>query len=300
MKKLFLSVFFALLGISLMAQAPVTLKLNLEKGKVYTAKSTSKQTVKIDAAGQQFNIDVFSNNVVTYKVLKQENDIMDVELKFDTIVSKSNSPMGSKETNSAKPNMSDPTERIMNKISTSTIIAKISTAGKFVDFVNYPKFKDRVLFVLDSIPAGKRDQAKMVADALIQESAVRTRIEPLFAYLPEKAVKTGDTWESTYSLSANNATLLSLNTFTLKGVASNVATVSGKSEIESLPSNDPAAQTTQNLKGTMTAEGTVDVVTGLMLKNTAKGHIEGTMTMKANNSEMKIQLDSESETIMIK
>ena len=208
--------------------------------------------------------------------------------------------MGSKETNSAKPNMSDPTERIMNKISTSTIIAKISTAGKFVDFVNYPKFKDRVLFVLDSIPAGKRDQAKMVADALVQESAVRTRIEPLFAYLPEKAVKTGDSWESTYSLSANNATLLSLNTFTLKGVASNVATVSGKSEIESLPSNDPAAQMTQNLKGTITSDGTVDVATGLTLKNTAKGHIEGTMTVKANNSEMKIQLDTESETIMIK
>lgn len=300
MKKVFLSVFFALLGISLMAQAPVTLKLNLEKGKVYTAKSTGKQTVKIDAAGQQFSIDAFSNNVVTYKVLKQENDIMDIELKFDTIASKSNSPMGSKEINSAKPNMSDPTERIMNKISTSTIIAKISTAGKFVDFVNYPKFKDRVMFVLDSIPAGKRDQAKMVADALVQESAVRTRIEPLFSYLPEKAVKTGDSWESTYSLSANNATLLSLNTFTLKGVANNVANVSGKSDIESLPSNDPAAQMTQNLKGTMTSDGTVDVATGLMLKNTAKGHIEGTMTVKANNSEMKMQLESESETIMIK
>jgi len=300
MKKVFLSVFFALLGISLMAQEPVTLKLHLEKGKVYKAKSSSKQNLQIAAGGQQFNIDVFSSSIVTYKVLKQENDIMDVELKFDTIVSKSNSPMGNKETNSAKPNMADPMERIMNKISTSTIVAKISTAGKFVDFVNYPKFKDHVLFVLDSIPAGKRDQAKMMADALLQESAIRTRIEPLFAYLPEKAVKTGDTWETTYSLSANNATLLSLNTFTLKGVANNVAAVSGKSEIESLPSNDPAAQMTQDLKGTMTADGTIDLSTGIMLKSTGKGHIEGTMTMKANNSEMKMKMDSESESIMIK
>lgn len=300
MKKVFLSVFFALLGISLMAQEPVTLKLNLEKGKVYKAKSSSKQNLQIAAGGQQFNIDVFSNSIVTYKVLKQENDIMDVELKFDTIISKSNSPMGNKETNSAKPNLADPMERIMNKISTSTIVAKISTAGKFVDFVNYPKFKDHVLFVLDSIPAGKRDQAKMVADALLQESAIRTRIEPLFTYLPEKAVKIGDTWETTYSLSANNASLLSLNTFSLKGVANNVATVSGKSEIESLPSNDPAAQMTQDLKGTMTADGTIDLSTGLMLKSTGKGHIEGTMIVKANNSEMKMKMDSESESIMIK
>ena len=300
MKKVLLSVFFALLGISLMAQAPVTLKLNLEKGKVYTAKSTGKQNLQISTGGQQFNIDVFTNSIVTYKVLKQENDIMDVELKFDTIVSKSNSPMGSKETNSAKPDMADPMERIMNKISTSTIVAKISTAGKFVDFVNYPKFKDHVLFVLDSIPATKRDQAKIVADALLQESAIRTRIEPLFSYLPEKAVKIGDTWETTYSLSANNASLLSLNTFSLKGVANNVATVSGKSEIESLPSNDPAAQMTQDLKGTMTADGTIDLSTGLLLKSISKGHIEGTMTVKANNSEMKMKMDSESESIMIK
>jgi hypothetical protein len=300
MKTLLSTVLLALLGISLMAQTPVNIKLNLEKGKVYTVKNTGKQTMQIDAGGQLINMDITTNNVVTYKVLKQENDIMDIEFKFDTIASKTVSPMMTKETNSAKPAGNDPLEKIMNKMSTYSIIAKISTTGKFVDFVNYPKFKDNVMFVLDSIPATKKDQAKTIADMLLKESAVKSMIEPLFAYLPEKAVKTGETWETTYTLSANNISLLSLNTFTLNGVENKVANVSGKSEIESLPSTDPAAQMVLALKGDMTSTGQVDLTTGLMLKTISKGHMEGAMTVKSNNTEMKVKMDSQSEIVIIK
>jgi hypothetical protein len=300
MKTFISTVFLSFLCISLLAQTPVSLKLNLEKDKVYRVKSTSKQTMQINAGGQLINVDVLSNNVVSYKVLKQDKDIMDIELKFDTIASKTSSPMGNKETNSAKPAGNDPTDKIMNKLSSYKIIAKISTSGKFIEFVNYPKFKDNVLFVLDSIPTTKRDQAKMIANALLQEAAIRTRIEPLFAYLPENSVKTGDVWETTYSLAANSVNLLSLNTFTLNGVENNLAKISGKSEIESLPSNDPSAQMSQDLKGTMTSDGTIDLTTGLVLKNTSKGHIEGAMTVKSNNSEMKVKMDSQAETIMLK
>lgn len=302
MKKIISSVFLAFLAISLMAQAPVTLKLNLEKGKVYKVKNTSKQVMQITPGGQQINMDITSSTVVSYKVLKQENDVMDIEFKLDTIATKTVMPMMTKETNSAKPAGNDPTEKIMNKMSSYSIIAKITTAGKFVDFVNYPKFKDNVMFVLDSIPATKRDQAKTIADMLLKESAVKSMIEPIFAYLPDAAVKTGDTWETTYARSASGMSMITLNTFTLKSVDKNVGTISGKTEIESLPSTDPAAQMSQEIKGNMTFDGTIDVVTGLAMKNTAKGRIEGAIIQKNNGQEMKMPLviDSESETIMIK
>lgn len=301
MKKIISSVFLAFLAISLMAQAPVTLKLNLEKGKTYKVRNTSKQVMQITAGGQQFNMDISSNNVVSYKVLKQENGVMDIEFKFDTIASKTTSPMMNKEINSAKPAGNDPLEKLMNKMSTYTIIAKISTTGKFVDFVTFPKYKDNVMMVLDSIPATKRDQAKTVADMLLKESAVKSMIEPLFAYLPDVAVKVADTWETTYLRSASGMSMVTLNTFTLKSVDKNVGTISGKTEIESLPSTDPNAQVSQEIKGSMTFDGTIDVATGLALKNTAKGRIEGAMIQKNNGQEMKmpIVIDSQSETIMI-
>ena len=301
MKALISTVFLALLGISLVAQTPVSLKLNLEKGKVYTIKSTSKQTIQQTANGQQYAFDVTSNSVVSYKVLKLENDVMDIEFKFDTIATKISSPMVNKETNSTKPG-NDPLEKIMNKMSKYKIIAKISTGGKFVDFVNYGKYKDSVMFVLDSIPATKRDQAKTQADMVIKESAVKSMIEPFFAYLPEAAVKTGDTWETSYSRTASNVSLMALNSFTLKSLENNQATVTGKIDIESIPSNDPAAQMSQELKGSMTFDGTLDQATGLMVKNASKGHIEGTNTMKNNGTEMKMPMvvESTTETFMMK
>ena len=302
MKKIISSVIFSLMVITLMAQAPVAIKLNLVKGKTYTVKSTSKQTIQQTANGQTFNMDITSNSVTSYKVLKQENDIMDIEFKFDTIATKISSVMFTKEMNSAKLGSKEPIDRIMNKMSQNTVIAKISTTGKFVSFVTYTKFKDNVMFVLDSIAAGKRDLAKTQAEALIKESAVKSMIEPLFAYLPEKSVKIGDSWETSFLQSANNVSMLCMNTFTLKAVENNVASVTGKSEIESIPSNDPNAQMSQELKGNITFDCTMDLLTGLRLKNTSKGHIDGTTTMKNNGTEMKMpmKLDSESVSVMLK
>jgi len=301
MKAIISTSFLALLGITLLAQTPISLKLNLEKGKLYTVKSTSNQAIQQTANGQQYKVDVQSTMVTSYKVLKQENDIMDIEFKFDTIATKISSVMFNKETNSAKSG-SDPVDKIMNKMSKYKIIAKISTAGKFIDFVNYGKYKDSVMFVLDSIPATKRDQAKTQADGLIKESAIRSFIEPIFDYLPEAPVKIGDTWETSYFRIASNVSLMTQNSFNLKNVDSDKATVTGKTEIESIPSNDPSAQMSQELKGNMTFESTMDVPSGLTLRNTSKGHIEGTTTMKNNGTEMKMPVivDSTSETFMMK
>jgi len=300
MKTSILSVFMAFLGISMMAQTPVELKFNLEKGKVYKIKNISNQTVQQTANGQSYTLDIYSNSVVSCKVLQQENDIMNIEFKFDTIESKISSPMFNKETNSAKPANNDPTERIMNKMSTYKIIAKISTAGKFIDFMNFGKFKDSVMFVFDSISDTKKDMAKKVADALLKESAVKSMIEPLFAYLPDKTVKIGDTWETSYFNIANNLSMVVLNSYTLKGIENNTATISGQSDMESMPSNDPSASTSQEIKGSSTFDSKMDILTGLILKNTSKGHYEGTIKMKSNNSEVKLSMDSQSEITMTK
>jgi len=302
MKTFITTVFLAFLGLSLQAQSPISLKLNLEKGKVYTVKSASKQVIQQTANGQTYKMDVNSTLVVSYKVLKQETEVMDIEFKFDTIATKISSPMFNKETNSTKPAGKDPLEKIMNRMSSNKLIAKISTAGKFIDFVNYGKFKDNVMTALDSVPAAKKDQAKTQAEGIIKESAVKSMIEPLFAYLPETAVKTGDTWETSYFRIASNVSLLTQNTFTLKGIDKGTATVSGKTEVESVPSNDPAPQISQELKGSLSFDGSLDVATGLMLKINSKGHMEGITTMKNNGNEMKmpVVVDSQTETIMLK
>jgi hypothetical protein len=158
------------------------------------------------------------------------------------------------------------------------------------------------MFVLDSIPASKRDDARKLTDVLLKESAVKSMVEPLFTYLPDKAVKVGDTWETSYFNLANNLSLVLSNSYTLKGIENNLATISGQSEMESIPSNDPSAQMSQELKGTSTFNSTMDIETGLLLKSTSQGHFEGTTTVKNNGNEIKMpmKVDAQSETIMTK
>jgi len=302
MKTLVASLIFTLCAFSLMAQTPVSLKLNLEKGKTYTIKTTGKQAIKQTVNGQDYAVEVNSNSVLTYKVIQQVNEMMDIEFKFDTISIKISSPMFNKETNSAKSGSSDPLEIIMNKLSTYKLIAKISTAGKFIGFVNYGHYKDSVMYVLDSIPATKRDDAKKQADGLLKESALQSMIEPFFAYLPEKAVIAGDTWESSFFNTTGELSLLSANSYALKSIDNKLATISGTTEIEAMPSTDSNAQMTQELKGNATFDGTIDLKTGLALKNTSTIHCEGTTTVKNNGNEMKMpmKLDGQTVTVMTK
>jgi len=158
------------------------------------------------------------------------------------------------------------------------------------------------MLVMDSIPASKKDDAKKLADGILMESSLQSMVAPLFAYLPEKAVKIGDTWESSYLNSANKITFVMLNTYTLKDLDKKLGTISGTSEIETMPSNDPNAQISMDMKGTTQIDGNIDISTGLSLKTTAKNIIEGTMVTKNNGTETKIpmKIEGSTETIMIK
>lgn len=301
MKTIVVSLFFIIMSLSIMSQTPLTLKLNLEKGKVYTIKTSSQQKIQQTASGQQVSVDVLSNRVVSYRVLDKKDDIMEVEFSFDTIASKINSPMYSRETNSAKPG-TEPLEKILNKLSSTKLVVNLSTAGKFLEFVNYSKFRENVLMVLDSIPTSKKETAIKQAESLLKETALRSMIEPFFAYLPDKAIKIDDKWETSYMSSSNDIASVVLNTFTLKDVDNNTASFTGTSEMESLPSNNPNAQMTQELKGTSSSEGSLDIVSGLCLKSTEIGLYEGKTTVKSNAEEMVIpmRINVKSVTIMSK
>ncbi|MBP1664845.1 MAG: hypothetical protein H6Q19_1985, partial [Bacteroidetes bacterium] len=151
-------------------------------------------------------------------------------------------------------------------------------------------------------PASKRDDARKQTDALLKESILRSMIEPFFAYLPEKAVNVGESWENSYLNASANMSILTLNTYKLEGVENNLAKLSGITEAESMPSTDPAAKVTQELKGNLTLQSTIDLTTGLALKNNSKSHFEGVTKMMNGGTptEIPMKIDGETETVMVK
>lgn len=294
--KTFLSLLlFTLLSASLMAQSPVKLQLNLEQGKTYAVKSVTKQTMQQSVSGQSYNMNITANRVISFKMLNRENDVLELEMRFDTTDTSIKSAMFNKETSSAKPSK-DPTERLLNKMSLFPLKAKISVAGKFVAFSNYAEYKAFVMQVVDSLPASKQDEGKKVAESLLKESALRSLVEPLFAHLSDKSLNLNDSWESNYVTNSNDMSILIFNTYVLKAVENGTALVSGSTEMESMASTNPAIKFDQPIKGKSTFDGKVDLKTGLVLSFSEKSQLQGVLVANSNGAEMKVELKVDGQT----
>ncbi len=301
MKKVLSSLIFTLLSVTLMAQTPVALKLNLEKGKTYTVKTVTKQTMQQSMSGQSFNMNITAARVTSFKLLGKENEELELEMKFDTTITAIKSAMFNKETNAAKPGK-DPVDRLLNKMSLYPLKAKFSTAGKFIAFSNYGDFKSNVMLVIDSLPASKQDEGKKVAETLLKETAIRSLVEPLFAHLSDKPLNINNTWESNYITNSNDMSILFFNTYVLKSVENGTALLTGSTEMESMASTNPSVKFDQPIKGTATFEGKVDLKTGLMVSVSEKSQMQGVLSVNNGGINIKVDLkvDAQTETNLIK
>lgn len=295
MKTFLFSLLFTLMSASLMAQTPVALKLNLVKGKTYAQKSVTKQTMQQSVSGQSFNINITATRVTSFKMLSQENDVLELEMKFDTTITSIKSAMLNKETDATKPGK-DPVDRIMNKISLYPLNAKFSTTGKFIAFGNFNEFKSKVMLVIDSLPTSKQDEGRKAAETLLKESALRSWVEPFFAHLSEKPLNVNDTWESNYVTNSNDMSILFFNTYVLKAVENGSALLTGSTEMESMASTNPSIKFDQPIKGTATFQGKVDLKTGLMLSVSENSKMQGTLTANSGGIEMKVDLKVDAQT----
>jgi len=91
MKKILFSFVAVLSCISVMAQNNASLKMNLEKNKVYRFKSSSEQTISQTINGNQQNIDSKTSSTVSIKMIDATADFIVAEVRFDTIIYNTNS-----------------------------------------------------------------------------------------------------------------------------------------------------------------------------------------------------------------
>ncbi len=300
MKQLLLTCSALLFCAGVFSQSAVTLKFNLDKGKTYKMQAINNQNVVSTYNGNSYTTEVKSVNSISYKMLSRDNDMMNIEFRFDTIQTKSTSPMGSRETNSAIPaKKSEYLEQLMNRFSSNSIIAQISTSGKFAGFVNYKTFRDNVLLGLDSMPDNKKEQIRKQIEMVVAESALQTMIEPLFAYMPDKPVKAGDKWETSYSVSGGGMSGMIFNTITLEKADGNSAELNVTSELESIPASGDVNMSF-DIKGNSTGTMTVDTKTGLIIKSTDKKSYSGSMTVKNQGNVMNIPMSIDAQAEIVK
>ncbi len=163
MKKILLSFVSVLFCASILAQNTTTLKMNLEKNKVYRLKSVSEQTITQTVNGVQQTTESKVNYTLSLKMIDATADFMITEVHFDTLITNTNA-MGKvvnissvSEGDIKSSETADVMSCIMNRLSKNALYVKMDFAGKPVEIVNSKMLSDMILKDTSSITLDRAD-----------------------------------------------------------------------------------------------------------------------------------------------
>jgi hypothetical protein len=312
MKKLLLSFTAIIMGFSVMAQNGTTLKLNLEKNKVYHLKSASEQTISQTMNGMQQNTNVTSNSVVSLKLMDAATDFIVAEFRFDSINTITNAMGKVVNINSANEGNIKSTESgdvltaIMNRLSKNPLYVKMDYNGKVLQLVNAKMLSDILLKDTASISGETAAMIKMQVVNMTSEKALISMAEVFTHNLPGKTVNAGDNWQITQNMNAGGMSLDIVTTYNLEGIKDSNANITAESTIQATPNAapmeyGPAKVSYDDLKGMGKSDVVLDTRTGLLIQNTSKTHLAGNLAISVQgmNLQMPMEMDGTSRVFSI-
>jgi proteasome assembly chaperone (PAC2) family protein len=312
MKKLLLLCVAVLFCFSIMAQNSVNLKMNLEKNKVYRFSSASEQTVIQTVNGNQQTVESKTNNTVSIKMIDATADFMIAEIRFDTLITKTNS-MGKttsmssvSEGNIKSAETADVISCIMNRLSKNAVYIKMDFAGKVLEIVNAKMLSDVIMKDTSSITLtgllGSGVKTQIVS--MVSDNTLKTMVEVFTHYLPGKQISTGDNWNVTVNTNSGGMILDIITDYHLDGVNGNAANITAESNIKAALNAAPmiaggAKITYDDIKGLSKSTIIIDCHTGLVVEDKAKTHIAGNLGVSGPGFSIQIPMDINGESKVI-
>jgi hypothetical protein len=304
MKKNLLFGVAILFCISMTAQNSVNLKLNLEKNKVYRLNATSEQTILQTVNGNQQTIESKTNYTVSIKMVDATSDFIITEVRFDTLISNTNT-MGktvnissAREADIKSTESADVMSCIMNRLSKNALYIKMDFTGRVIEIVNSKMLSDLIMKDTSSIAlTGQMASAvKTQIKNMVSDNALKTMVEMFTYYLPGKQIATGDNWSVTLKTNSGGMTLDIMTSYHLDGLNGNAASITAESNIKAAENAAPmesggAKITYDDLKGLSKSNMQIDIRTGLVIENNSKTHITGNLGVSVPGMNMQIPMD---------
>jgi hypothetical protein len=309
MKRILLTVAVILSGMSVMAQNSASLKLNLEKNKVYRLRSATEQTISQTINGNQQNTESKVIYAVSLKMIDASPDFIVTEVHIDTLNTVSNS-MGKVTTiNSASEGDLKSSDAgtviscVMNRLSKSAVYMKIDYTGKPLEVLNQKMLSEMILKDTSALTTTglMRTAIKKQLAAAISDESLKSIVEMFTYCLPGKEVATGETWNILQLSNSGGMPLNIKSSFHLDDISNSVAKITGESGIAA-PENAVPIQTNgvtiayDNLKGMSKSNIAIDVHTGLVIDEKAKSHISGILGISGPGFSMQMPMDINGET----
>jgi hypothetical protein len=288
----------AIFSVSVMAQSPVNLKYNLEKNKVYKAKTIVSQNQKRTMQGVDQVIEVENTLYLSMKALSLAPDFFMAEVKFDTI--KNSVSMPKMEFSSAiEGNIkSDNTDEIMNcvlnRLSKSTLLVKMAYSGHVIDIMNQPVVAKTVLMDVDSIKGQNAVMLKPRIEMMVQKEDLKSMVENITVLHPNKKVNKGEKWNTQFTSSNGGFGFLISTDYTLNETKGNEAIINGEVNLEPAamkPMEMNGAKITMELRGKGQTEMNVDANTGWVINGKSEIQMSGNMNVEAQGQSFPIPME---------
>jgi len=304
MKKIMLSCTAIMFCAAILAQNPASLKMNLEKNKVYRLKSVSEQTVTQTINGVQQTTESKVNYTMSLKMIDATADYLITEIRFDTLMTYTNA-MGKtdsfssvSEGNIKSSETAEVLSSIMHRLSKNAIYVKMDFTGKPFEIVNLKMLSDLVLKDTSSItltgPTAAAVKKQIISS--VSDSDLKTMIGMFTWQLPGKQVSAGDSWDITQQLNSGGMLLDIITTYRLDGTEDNYAKVTVESNIRTAANALPiesggATVTYDDIKGLSKSTMVIDIRTGLKIEDIGKTHITGNLGISAPGFSMQMPMD---------
>lgn len=309
MKKLLFPVIIILFSVALNAQEKTGLRMNLEKNKVYRFSSKAEQTVTQTINGVQQTTESKVTYIMSLKMLDATPEFMVTEVRFDTLLTNTNT-MGKVVTVSSavegditSSESADVLSCVMNRLSKNALYVKIDYTGKPVEIVNARLLPQIVLKDTAGITLqGPTGQAvKRQAAETVSENNLKAMIAMFTHYLPGKEVSKGEEWTIVQQMTSGGMMLDIATTYRFDGLDGDRAGITAVSAIKASDNAVPiesggATVTYTDLKGMSKANMVIDALTGLRIEETGKTHISGTLGISAPGFSMQMPMDINGET----
>ncbi len=305
MRNIFALILVIISSISGVAQKKADLTLNLEPNQVYRLKSVTVQNTIQTVMGNEQSVQTNNTTVFSIKPLKIMEGEMINEVRFDTIISVINQPpMEFSSVNPGDLSSEDPAMIlgcIMNRMSNSTFLVKMSNNGKVIQFMNLEPVKGEIMKGTDTIQGQMAGFILSRAEGMLEEKALAGMIESATAFLPGKEVKIGDSWEVGLNLSGGGMNFIQNSVYKLESIDKKSAKISGEQVLETAPGTleMSGAQITPDIRGLGKSELTIDPETGWIIKGTIKQQLKGEITVNAQGNTLTIPMEMKNESEII-
>lgn len=309
MKRILLAAATLLFTVTLTAQQGVLLKLNPEKNKLYRLKSVSEQTVTQTVSGNAQTVQSKVTSIFSMKMMDMTPDFIVAEVRFDTLITNTNqmgkisSISSTVEGDIKSSEASDIMSCIMNRLSRNAVYTKIDHAGKPVEIVNAKMLSDIVLKDTASITLTEplASAIKAQAAAAVSENNLKTMIGNFTWHLPGREIRAGDKWAISDQVNSGGMLLTISTTYRLDEINGNNAGITVESVIKAADNAPPikssgATVTYNNLTGMNRSSLVIDILTGLVVEQSARTRISGTLDISAPGFSMQMPMDINGET----